>query len=81
MNKEELTTLPMPQGTSHCSCLEHCFLLNLEHGHETLIGAPVKSHGGRTVPHDATVRAHLQTTCALLSLKPSSQTVPQRPSW
>ncbi len=26
MNKEELTTLPMPQGTSHCSCLEHCFL-------------------------------------------------------
>ncbi len=27
MNKEELTTLPMLQGTSHCSCLEHCFLL------------------------------------------------------
>ena len=26
MNKEELTTLPTPQGTSHCSCLEHCFL-------------------------------------------------------
>ena len=26
MNKEELTTLPMPQGTWHCSCLEHCFL-------------------------------------------------------
>ncbi len=26
MNKEELTTtLPMLQGTSHCSCLEHCF--------------------------------------------------------
>ncbi len=27
MNKEELMTLPTPQGTSHCSCLEHCFLL------------------------------------------------------
>ena len=26
MNKEELITLPMPQGTSHCGCLEHCFL-------------------------------------------------------
>ena len=26
MNNEELTTLPTPQGTSHCSCLEHCFL-------------------------------------------------------
>ncbi len=26
MNKEELRTLLMPQGTSHCSCLEHCFL-------------------------------------------------------
>ena len=25
-DKEELTTLPTPQGTSHCSCLEHCFL-------------------------------------------------------
>ena len=29
MNKEELTTLPTPQGTSHCSCLEHCFLLQV----------------------------------------------------
>ncbi len=27
MNKDELMTLPTPQGTSHCSCLEHCFLL------------------------------------------------------
>ncbi len=27
MNKEEFIILPMPQGTSHCSCLEHCFLL------------------------------------------------------
>ncbi len=27
MNKEELMTLLTPQGTSHCSCLEHCFLL------------------------------------------------------
>ncbi len=26
MNKEELMTLAMLQGTSHCSCLEHCFL-------------------------------------------------------
>ncbi len=26
MNKEELTTLLTPQGSSHCSCLEHCFL-------------------------------------------------------
>ncbi len=26
MNKEELMTLPTPQGTSHCSCIEHCFL-------------------------------------------------------
>ncbi len=26
MNKEELTTLLMLQGTLHCSCLEHCFL-------------------------------------------------------
>ncbi len=26
MNKEELITLLTPQGTSHCSCLEHCFL-------------------------------------------------------
>ena len=26
MNKEELTTLLMLQGTSHCSCLEHYFL-------------------------------------------------------
>ncbi len=26
MNKEELMTLLTPQGTSHCSCLEHCFL-------------------------------------------------------
>ncbi len=26
MNKEETTVLPTPQGTSHCSCLEHCFL-------------------------------------------------------
>ncbi len=26
-DKEELTTLPMLQGTSHCSCVEHCFLL------------------------------------------------------
>ncbi len=26
MNKEELTTLLTPQGTSHCDCLEHCFL-------------------------------------------------------
>ncbi len=26
MNKEELMTLPTRQGTSHCSCLEHCFL-------------------------------------------------------
>ncbi len=25
-DKEESTTLPTPQGTSHCSCLEHCFL-------------------------------------------------------
>ncbi len=30
MNKEELMTLPMPQGTSHCSCLEHYFLLQLQ---------------------------------------------------
>ncbi len=29
MNKEELTTLLTPKGTSHCSCLEHCFLLVL----------------------------------------------------
>ncbi len=29
MNKEELTTLPTLQGTSHCSCLEHCFLLTV----------------------------------------------------
>ncbi len=29
MNKEELTTLLTPQGTSHCSCLEHCFLLDV----------------------------------------------------
>ncbi len=29
MSKEELTTLSMPQGTSHCSCLEHCFLFVL----------------------------------------------------
>ncbi len=28
-DKEELPTLPMLQGTSHCSCLEHCFLLLL----------------------------------------------------
>ena len=27
MNKEELATLPTLQGTSHCSCLEHCFSL------------------------------------------------------
>ncbi len=27
MNKEELMTLPTLQGTSHCSCLEHCFSL------------------------------------------------------
>ncbi len=26
MNKEELTALPTLQGTSHCSCIEHCFL-------------------------------------------------------
>ena len=26
INKEELTTLRAPQGTSHCSCHEHCFL-------------------------------------------------------
>ncbi len=26
MNKEELMILPTPQGTSHCSCLEHCLL-------------------------------------------------------
>ena len=29
MNKEELMTLPTPQGTSHCSCLQHCFLFCL----------------------------------------------------
>ncbi len=29
MNKEGLTTLPMLQGTSHYSCLEHCFLFIL----------------------------------------------------
>ncbi len=29
MNKEELMTLPTLQGTSHCSCLEHCFLFIL----------------------------------------------------
>ena len=28
MNKEELTS-PMPQGTSHSSCLEHCFLFSM----------------------------------------------------
>ncbi len=27
MNKEEFMTSPTPQGTSQCSCLEHCFLL------------------------------------------------------
>ncbi len=32
MNKEESTTLPTPQGTSHCSCLEHCFLLGCRGG-------------------------------------------------
>ncbi len=32
MNKEELTTLPTLQGTSHCSCLEHCFLFAVETG-------------------------------------------------
>ncbi len=26
MNKEELMILLTLQGTSHCSCLEHCFL-------------------------------------------------------
>ncbi len=26
INKEELTTLQTSQRTSHCSCLEHCFL-------------------------------------------------------
>ncbi len=26
MNKEELMILPTPQGTSYCSCLEHCFM-------------------------------------------------------
>ncbi len=31
MNKEELMTLLMPQGTSHCSCLEHCFLFYMHH--------------------------------------------------
>ncbi len=29
-DKEELMTLPMLQGTSHCSCLEHCFLFVLQ---------------------------------------------------
>ncbi len=29
MNKEELMTL-LAQGTLHCSCLEHCFLLVLQ---------------------------------------------------
>ncbi len=29
MNKEELKTLLTPQGTSHCSCLEHCFLFQV----------------------------------------------------
>ncbi len=27
-DKEELMTSPTPQGTSHCSCLEHCFLFS-----------------------------------------------------
>ncbi len=26
VNKEELMTLPTPQGTSYCSCLEQCFI-------------------------------------------------------
>ncbi len=29
-DKEELTTLPTPQGTSHCSCLEHCFSFKIQ---------------------------------------------------
>ncbi len=28
MYKEELMTLLMLQGTLHCSCFEHCFLLD-----------------------------------------------------
>ncbi len=41
MNKEELMTLPMPQGTLHCSCLEHCFLFMLastQSKHENTLG-------------------------------------------
>ncbi len=35
MNKEELTTL-LVQGTSHCSCLEHCFLFCVFCGRQTI---------------------------------------------
>ncbi len=36
MNKEELTILPTPQGTSHYSCLEHCFLFVLQDSDDTM---------------------------------------------
>ncbi len=45
MNKEEFMTLPMPQVTSHCSCLEHCFLFWVRDRPRSVV-----SHFGNTRP-------------------------------
>ncbi len=44
MNKEELMTLLTRQGTSHCSCLEHCILFSLLSCH-VLTGPLRDGHG------------------------------------
>ncbi len=45
MNKEELTTLPA-QGTSHCSCLEHCLLFLCASVCAPLLPPPPHHHHG-----------------------------------
>ncbi len=45
MNKEELMTLLTPQGTSHCSCLEHsCLFMDMVMGTSVYIGKEESLH-------------------------------------
>ncbi len=50
MNKEEFMTLPTPQGISHCSCLEHCFLFCVQGGRGRVSKVPESLERRTEVP-------------------------------
>ncbi len=62
MNKEELMTLLMPEGTSHCSFLGHCFLFLWRQRATSKTPTPRFSLVASCSPHYSNKRVPLLTT-------------------